>query len=96
MDNYLAEIKELNNFEFQSSYLLQALPQDERDYYKEKAKWEWENRHTTGRYHSRQTKNYVDNTGAHVSVSTYYTVYTIYFMALADQVVIYMSSCTLL
>jgi len=45
----------------------QALSQDDRDYYKEKAKWQWENRHTTGKYQSRQPHNYTDKSGAPVS-----------------------------
>ena len=33
----------------------QALPSDEKEYYKDKAKWEWENRHTTGKYQSNNS-----------------------------------------
>jgi len=44
----------------------QQLPDDEREYYKEKAKWEWDNRHTTGKFQSR-SRNHFDNTGAPVT-----------------------------
>ena len=36
---------------------LQNLTDDEKEYYKEKAKWEWDNRHITGQYQKKPSRN---------------------------------------